>query len=61
MGKKIKKKIHLNGKTSEFEVNRFPATGHQSYSGFGAHIDKYKTSEKRNRRLEEQRARFYGE
>jgi hypothetical protein len=63
MAKKAKTKIRLTlgNKTRTEEVNLFPPTGHNSYSGFGAHEDKERKAERRNRKIEEKRMRLYGD
>ncbi len=54
-----KTKFTMNGKTSVIETKMFAPTGHQSYSGFGAHESKSRKADRRERKLEEKRAKFY--
>ncbi len=54
-------KFTMNGKTTTIETNIFGNTGHNNYSGFGAHESKRRKAERRDRKMEEKRAKFYRE
>jgi capsule polysaccharide export protein KpsC/LpsZ len=53
-------KFSMAGKTSVIEVPMFTPSGHQIYSGFGVH-QKTRKADRRARKLEEKRAKFYRE
>ena len=53
-------KLTLNGKSKTIETNMFQPSGHMDYSGFGYHEDKNRKAARRDRKMEENRARFYG-
>ena len=48
--------VTLGGRTIKFETNMFGGS-HVDYSGFGVHGDKRKRAERRDRKMEEKRAR----
>lgn len=54
---KRKGSVTLRGRTINFETT-MSSGGHVDYSGFGVHSDKRKRNDRRNRKLEEKRARF---
>jgi hypothetical protein len=63
MGKKQKKATHktkfkMNGETTIIETNLFGSTGHITYTGFGIHEDKCRKADRRNRKIEEKRAKL---
>ena len=55
---KVKTIISMGGKTTVAESNAFPPAGHIVYSGFGAHNDKHRNAQRRNRKIEEKRAKM---
>ena len=66
MGKKNKKPtnktvINMGGKSKTIEVDAFQPSGHISYTGFGVHEDKSRKSERRMRKIEENRAKYWGD
>jgi hypothetical protein len=51
-------KVRLGDKVEIVECPRFCPKGHTDYSGFGAHQDKGRHADRRERKLEEKRARM---
>ena len=56
-----KSKIKMGNKTIITETNMFQPCGHIDYTGFGYHTEKNRKAERRTRKIEENRARFYGD
>jgi hypothetical protein len=50
-----KNKVRFGNKSVSFETSVFSPSGHISYSGFGAHSDKNRRSERRQRKEEQKR------
>jgi hypothetical protein len=63
MSKKIKRqgKINIGNKTHTFDMSFTIHSSHTDYSGYGFHDDKNRKATRRNRKLEEKRAKLYGE
>ena len=59
MAKKIKRKgtINMNGKSHTFDLSFQMNTSHTDYSGYGYHEDKQRKAKRRDRKMEERRAR----
>ena len=55
---KQKNKVSLNGKTMSYELDVFASKGHTEYSGYGYHESKNRKAERRNRQMQEKRARL---
>ena len=60
---KIKRKgtIKVGNKTHTFDLSFSLNTSHTNYSGYGYHDDKERKANRRNRKMEEKRAKLYGE
>jgi hypothetical protein len=54
----VKTRIKFGNKTVMAESNAFPRTGHIVYSGFGVHEDKARSASRRDRKIEEKRAKM---
>jgi len=59
MAKKIKRNgtIKMNGKSHTFDLSFVMNNSHTDYSGFGYHEDKQRKAQRRDRKMEERRAR----
>ena len=56
MGKAtVKRKISLGNRSRVIETPLFPSNGQVDYSGFGAHSDKNRRANRRDRKIEEKR------
>jgi len=56
---KRKGKVKIKDHSYTFDINF--STGHTDYSGYGYHDNKNRKASRRNRKIEEKRARLYGE